>query len=358
MHIERKSIINELEMDEDDKYLKMPLEKQRYLYWMDKIPKSEFDQVSMAEDDEHIYYSESTVEYKFGASLYLHRKNKRGFTYHKKTKKVQLWFGVSIEKLSFLQRFLKERGLEWVTNEGFKRWLTKTMLEKILSGAITNPKDACRFLIKQLRIEASPELLRKHIKDGGSKLELWGVKSVLKSVDVYLDKPGVISRHKDMIKQAKALGEKIDFRWSPSRLKEVHAEYTKRLMAMEIEDIEDETVKYPEEIPMPEGFEFIRNKKRLFTEGQMMHHCVYTNYWDKVKEKKYIVLHVTDTKGNEATAGIWRTSRNRKLEVDQVYAKYNEEPSDEIKTMVDNLIKLPNFKKAVFQTYLTKKNNG
>jgi hypothetical protein len=134
----------------------------------------------------------------------------------------------------------------------------------------------------------------------------------------------------DIIKQAKALGKKINPMWSKKRMEEEHQKWTQEIMRMEAADMEDEIVDWPQ-INLPENFELITTKRRLFEEGATMHHCIFTNYWDRVRTKRYMVLHVKDSQGNAATAGL---KVNGTVELDAVHAKYNKPPSAEIKKSV------------------------
>lgn len=322
---------------------KFNADRQRYLYYMDKLGKAKFLCVNYMDDETKICYSQSNVMLKMGAKLYLKRSDQCGFTFDKKTKKIKLWFGSSLQKMTKLNLLLKALKKEWLINEGFDGdWLTKTLLEKTIAGSITNPKQACRFILKQNKINLTIEQLRKYIKDGHRKFELLAIKDVIINLNEYIQQPNAY-KIRDLIRQAKALGRKIDCAWSPTRLKELHTQWTADLMLLEIESFEDEKIEWPN-VKLPNNFELLDSKRKVFIEGTLMHHCIYTNYWNLIRKKEYMALHVKDNEGNEATVGL---RVNGKVHLDDVCAKYNRSPSLSIINMADRLVKNKEFIESV-----------
>lgn len=104
------------------------------------------------------------------SSYYLKVTNKMGFTYDKKTKKIKIWFGANIIQLhDLILLFFKEKNIDWFINtQNLFGFLTKTGLERIISGKITNPIDFCKHYLKLNRIDASPKYLYYLIKNGSS----------------------------------------------------------------------------------------------------------------------------------------------------------------------------------------------
>jgi hypothetical protein len=327
--------------------------KQKLLWYTDKLPKQKWINSYYVDDEEKYIYSQSTCSVRMAGHLFPQASDKKGFRFDKKTKKLTLWYGCSLTKLDYLSQFLTGIKKEWVITENIKGWLTKGLLEKILADKITNPLDACKYIIKANRIKnCSPKLLQKYIKgdgrkirsrmDDGGKFEIMTMKDVVTSLDHWLESP---STDHDLVRQCKALGRTFDPRWSSKRLTDLHQELTEELMKFEIDSVEDESVEWPA-FDLPKGFELITSKRRLFAEGKIMKHCVYTNYWGRVADQNYLVFSVTDKDGNRATAGF--QIYGKYPELDQVNAKYNANPSLEIKEMVDKLSKdqafLENFK--------------
>lgn len=345
-----------------------PIEKQRYLWFTDKLKqqgRNEWENISYTDKEDVLIYSETKLQVRMGNNLYPKRVSKRGFSFDKKTKKLQMWYMSQPSELAGLDSLLLLLKHEWVVQEGFSKysaptkrgvsysgWLTKGLLEKILAGKITNPKSACEFIIRHNRLKGvSPEKLRKFIKNNGSKMELLMVFPAITNVNEFLEENETIHSGYiiDTLKQAKALGKKIDLRWSSNRMMEIHQEFTQELMGMELDMMDDYEIVYDNPIPLPTGFELIRSKKRLFQEGKLMNHCVFTNYWNKVEQKDYLVLHVEDEDKQVATAGI-RLSHYG-ITLDQVKAPHNRTPSKKIQTMVHNLMNEENFLYSLRQEF-------
>jgi hypothetical protein len=345
-------------------------EKQRFLWYTGKIKQDSWEKASSYETDDTLIYSEVTISVRMGKNLYPMVTSKKGFFFDKKKKKLTMWYRTKPDELKHIRTLLADvLKKEWLVNEGFLRktnipkyteknqnWLTKGLLEKVLANKITNPKQACEFIIRYNRMKGlPPETLRKLIKD--SPFEYGSAKGTILYLFETLPDPSKLSlaiglykeshNYKDTIKQAKALGRKVDPTWSDNRIDEVHKEWTKELMALEVDMMDEEIVNYQSIPELPKGFELISSKKRLFTEGRLMSHCVYTNYWNSVQDKRYIVLHVTDEDGNEATAGLEITKKFTRvpqedssytIRIDQVKARFNREPTAKIDHMVEDLI--------------------
>lgn len=108
----------------------------------------------------------------------------------------------------------------------------------------------------------------------------------------------IVSLLKDIIEQLDLLGHKMDLLWSYNRLQQEHAKWSKEIMAYEIEEMDDERAKPYILAQFFEKFEdefttIIDTKKKAFVEGELMSHCFYTNYWDRVKSGKYLSYHTT-----------------------------------------------------------------
>lgn len=318
--------------------LKLPKEQQRLRWYTDKIPKQKWLSIYYVDEDDAYVYSQCCVHLRMASHLFPQSTDRKGFRFDKKTKKLTMWYGCKFDQLTHLFVFLEKIGREWVTNEGFTPWLTKGLLEKILAGKITNPLDACKYIIKANRLKCSPKLLKDYIKDNATifnrsrKIELFMIKDAVTNLDHWLE--GGCEPYGDLVRQCKALGRTFDPKWSERRREDFHQELTRELMKAEIDSVDDYVVDWPE-FKFPEGMELIVSKRRCFEEGTLMSHCIYTNYWHKIEQKRYLAVHITDSQGNKATAGFTLYSGVPRL--DQCNARRNTNPSVEIGRMVDDL---------------------
>lgn len=334
----------------------LPKDRQRFLWYSGKINQKDGVIVSYSEFEEKLIYSETKITVRMAGHLYPQRTSRKGFTLDKQTKKLQLWYNSQPSDFEHLGLLLRELGKEWVINEKllgarYHGWLTKGLLEKILLGKITNPSDAVKYIIKANRIKgATPKYLKEYIKNGHSKINLLKWTNHITRIDDILTNQTANHHYilDDTLKQAKILGRTIDMNWSKKRLEEIHKEWTKEIMAIELETLENEVVEYKESFDfLPPSIELIRDRKRLFVEGKEMGHCVYTNYWELVKERRYMVWHVEQEDGGEPlTVGIRIESSQYYIE--QALGRYNQVlPSKKTADFLDQLIESDQFVNAM-----------
>ena len=223
-----------------------------------------------------------------------------------------------------------------------------------------------------MHINASPSLFIKFLdKCDSSKVEILRVAGVAKDLNHYFEdniklRTATMSNPypqdsytrnqllNDMIQEAQILGKKIDYTWSLNRLKEVHKEWTEEIMKIEIESLDDVSVNgidYFDKFT-PEGFKLLKTQKEVFAEGSLMRHCVYTAYWNTIKNGNYLAYHV-NYKGEEATLGI--NIYNDRVVFNQCYSRYNQSVSDELRLHVMMFIDNLNHELKKENYFLTKK---
>lgn len=325
-------------------------EEQRYLYYShSKFPKKA-SRVNYLEEGDKLFYSESIGTIHFNQKLYIRHTNKRGFTFDKSTGKLNMWFKGDINQLLHLNKLFIALGHEWVINEKIMELKpTKTQVQNILNGRITNPTEFCRKFLSGNRIKhLSPEVLRKQIKKSSNpsinKHHLLRAAAIYKDLNHYYERADsnpedifspmstIIS---DMEQQAMLLGEKIDARWSDLRMKEVHTEWTRRIMEIEEKSIDEKI--YVENIPeLPPYYRILATRKTLFREGMEMHHCIFTNYEYNVSNGDYLAIAYKDA-STRATIGIrlklgisWSGESTLVPKIDQAYGPRNKSLSPEI----------------------------
>ena len=289
-------------------------EDQRYLWFSDRIKYAMSRKETAYEDEEKICWSDCVYSVKWGSKgVYVKGANKKGFTFWKDTKKIRVWFGSNIKEFD-LKRFMKHRELEWFNSMPFDitKTMTKTLLEKIITGKITNPKDYIKawFKLSHRTIEVTPNLFYRYVKDREDKQYrhahqpmnmilswLYVAKNVDSALNYWM-KEGTADHGStlviDLVRDAQQLGREVDFTWSDERIRQEHEEWTAELMIREIDFVGEEKVIYKEKegLELPEGWEIIDTQRRLYEEGFKQKHCIYNNYWNRVKEGKYFVFHV------------------------------------------------------------------
>lgn len=111
----------------------------------------------------YIYYSENTYNVKKYKDTYLLKSvKKKGFSYNKDTKKIYIWFGGTIDVAIV---YIRHR-YEWV-KDYLTPYLTKSIIEKIISGKIKSPTELCKYYLKVNRIKFSPKIFYRIISQFG-----------------------------------------------------------------------------------------------------------------------------------------------------------------------------------------------
>lgn len=337
-----------------------PEAKQRFM-WFSKRVEKEYKEVSLTNNDEYIVYADVTSKVGFNKKLYLKPCRQKGFSFNKQTKELKLWFGTNLTALDKLKQVLNMLKLEWVTESNLTGYLTKGLLQKILVGKITNPLDACKYIITYNRFQktTSPKFLMKWIiSNRNDKRVLMSAKYVAKDVNHFLN-PAETSIGRlmyaqenllfDCFRQASILEEKIDFKWSLSRLKQEHTDWTARIMEMEVGMFEDIQLPIDKLPKLPPEFEIITSRKRLLNEGTVMKHCIYTNYAEEWEAGEYLVLHCIYN-GEEVTIGMVKRGDAKKAKqltvIDQCYLRENNDPSPSTLGFIEKELKRYQYKLA------------
>ena len=223
--------------------------------------------------------------------------------------------------------------------------LSATVVKDILYGKITNPKDAILAYGKRLGIKHLNEYMFQ--LSSNTNMPMSVLCSVINpaQLDTYVHEHGRLPRggeFRDMVEQAYALEKTINLMWSPKRMSEEHTKWSRELMKLTIGTKSEEPV-WSESIAdtfRQHGLELCNTEQRVFEEGYLMHHCVYTNYWSRIQRKEYIALSMQLEDG-PVTIGLARKSYRHEgngFYLDQVYHKYDKPlTSDELKVVEDTL---------------------
>jgi hypothetical protein len=118
----------------------------------------------------------------------------------------------------------------------------------------------------------------------------------------------------------------------------------------------------PLEFPFRVPVKLLNSKKKVYFEGATMGHCVYTNYWERIKKLKYVVFHVT-LNGEEATLGCGLHSNPYQnitglygtIYPEQVYTRFNKATTREMKEFCFDFI---NNNKYMFKEFLINKQSA
>lgn len=126
------------------------LDKQRFLVYAHMLNPT--DRVIKYETDEKLCYFKETLTPKFGTKGYIQRLTTDGFTYDKKTKKLSVWYGKKLIKISqiLINSMMTDIGAGWYHGMGLalKMVATRMLFEKIFKGSIQSPAHYCESYVK------------------------------------------------------------------------------------------------------------------------------------------------------------------------------------------------------------------
>lgn len=354
--MENKEIFhNEEVYDKSVEYLNDTPEMQRFNYYKGNI--YPFQSAQRKEIDTHVYWSYTEAKPRFENNrLFYTRNNKYGFTYDKATKDFKFWFGRSITEIPplMISDVFKHFKIDWYSDlsPSLVSLLNATMVKNMIKGKITNPRDYVKAYLKTSpyrKSGISPELFYKTF----SNYHMNSPKYYRKIIEYSTDPNHALELITDQVKymhhsitdlydQACILNRKVNPKWSEARIKEVHAEWTREIMSIEVRSIKQHDYEYPN-IILPEGLEIIANNYELFEEGTTMKHCVYSNYESRIRSKKYYAFRY-DKDGIRATLGVEQQSTNFAV-FSQMYGIGNSTVPKDITETMKEFIKTEYFQK-------------
>lgn len=335
-------------------FLSDTYEMQRFNFYRGKV--TAFVCAQRKEIDTHVYWSYTEAKPRFENNrLFYTRNNKYGFTYDKTTKDFKFWFGRSIHEIPpfMLYDVFKHFNIDWYEklSPSLISLLNATMVKNMIKGKITNPRDYVKAYLKTSpyrKSEISPELFYKTFNKPNIQSPKKYRKIIEYSTDpnhalefITVQNNGYIDYTiTDLYDQASALDRRVNPKWSEARMKDVHAEWTREIMNIEIKSLEPYDYNYSK-INLPQGLEIISNNYELFEEGITMKHCVYTNYEYRIKSKQYFSFKY-EKDNVRATLGVDK-SYSMPATFSQMYGVGNSTISTDIVDSIKELIKTDYF---------------
>ena len=291
------------------------------------------------------YASLEHIDYKLkfsGKAFFLKQNNTAKFLYDKEKKKI-IYNNYNRDML--LDDLCRLPHFDWLKHGRdigniHATVLSGAVVRDILLGKLTN----CEYIVKQY-------IKSLHVKNINWKTyisylnHLYYPALTLKWLDYATTDPNAAMEYlsksdnsrkrlfRDMINQALALGKKINPKWSEKRMDEEHTKMTREIMQAEIK--EKKQIPVHKDCPMFKyPCKILNTERDVFDEGLEMHHCIYTNYWNRIRDKRY--LGIAFTQPERFTLGL-RASENG-YEFDQAYLKYDKMISEESQLMIDTFL--------------------
>lgn len=330
--------------------------------------------ISRAEYENETYWTVATAIPMFTTKFFIRYKVTNGVAFNKKTKTFRVW-GKDKKYEQITQTIRHDvlaylgNQVEWFSSVDLKleRCLTIRVLNRMAKGKITNPKDFLKSYLNDrypkmnISYSLAMDLINKDetfahwlfLHPHTAKI-LMTCENPNKFLSFLLTQKELNwsrrNTYEDFSNQLLVFGEKASYCWSDKRLEEEHSIYSKRIAKIAFE--KEELVEYNNpELPVFPYMQIVNNSLELFEEGNMMHHCVYSNYRQKVSHKTYFVFRYDDgyVKG---TVGVQYTAVAKKWTVEQFKGRRNEAMTSDAVNHVHRYIEWERIQKYLDQAAL------
>lgn len=338
-----------------DEFFQKSIKEQRYLYFYKKDYDYD-DIVRFTDTEKNVIISRVETDIVFSGNHFFRKSKETGkFIYNKKEAKVKC---NTFSKANILNALTLFPQFDWLKAENNRGFLSDilfcdSIVRDILIGKLTNVEAIVKkylalnkikgvnwkaFAVYTSQIYSYRQCpiawMQSHTTDTNAALMVM----ISGQVEIGEIKPTPEQEEKsnlfyDMLKEAMALNVKINPKWSLKRMKEEHKKMTEELMKKDLESKEQVNL-YGESPHFDYPCKLLSTESEVFMEGFEMHHCVYTCYWNRIKEHEYLTFAFYTperfTLGLNLKDGEWV--------YDQAYLKYDKQISEESKALVDKFL--------------------
>lgn len=209
------------------------------------------------------------------------------------------------------------------------------IIADILRKKVYNRETLCKTVLSKIyHLKGFDwKLFYEYLKHDNNYYSLFDLKEFTKDLNASLrtlidlgDRYNPIYR--DLLDCAVKLNEIVDFTWSKRRIREEHQRQINTLNKRII-DAKEQVPVFNIECEEP-NIRLLNTEKDVFIEGTSMHHCLYTNYWSRIKNKEYIAFHMT---APEDCTFSFKKSKND-IVFDQAFLAYDRPVSPETKQII------------------------
>lgn len=224
----------------------------------------------------------------------------------------------------FVQKICSIYRLDWIMQHQWVLSLInyrKDLWVAILSGKITNPEKCCKYVSKKDFGKVYSYKALKNasmVNPGVSLYDLrWYTTNSEEALKVFMERPSYIDLLRDVLRYCRALGTKMNPKWSEKRLHEEHQHQIEQVELQKVEELSDKQI-----APAfsRDGLSLILNERECYLEGCTMHNCIHRCYWPQVERGGYFIAKGT-VNGEYVNLGFYADRDG--LRYDQVHTSYN-----------------------------------
>lgn len=205
------------------------------------------------------------------------------------------------------------------------------VVKSILSGKITSQEDMWKAVAKKSYKNKHWKIVRfcKQNYIPIMLLEL-GCRDWEAILDLGYTLPYIFN---SLLRAACIVGEKVSCKWSEKRMEEEYKRLSRSVKLIEIES-KDNTPVYDLSNIIDIGYTIVNTERDAFDCSEAFHNCVYSNYWNRIKDHRYLVVH-NDT----YCVGYQVINRGEDLLLDQIHTIYNGSVTTDVTQAVDRIVK-------------------
>lgn len=248
----------------------------------------------------------------------------------------KIWGNISLsEMLSILMRYVER--FCFVNNPDFSAQhlfehiiLPDHVIKSILDGKITSCEDVWKAIANKSYKNKHWKIVRfcKRHNIPVLLLEL-GCKDWKAILDIKQEIPNVFT---ELLKKACIVGEKVSCKWSSKRMHEEVERMNRTIRFLQVRSKDNAPVYDLSDINIP--FTIVNTEQDAFECGKMFHNCVYTNYWNKIKQHKYLVVH-----NDIYCIGYQIINGGEDLLLDQIREDFNSPVESKIQQEINSLVR-------------------
>jgi hypothetical protein len=157
-------------------------------------------------------------------------------------------------------------------------------------------------------------------------------KNIEDSIEV-LSKTTNTHLYYDLLHYAVKLDQIVDFTWSEKRINEEHQKQIEISLQKEIAS--KEQVPIYKNVISGDNIRMLNTELEVFMEAQNMHHCLYSCYYNQIKEHTYIAFHMSYPE--DCTFSVSKQS-DGKIKFDQIYLKYDRHVQSNTRAIAEKFI--------------------
>lgn len=345
-----------------EEFFSKSYEEQMFLYfYKHDYAKDEFLRLDETEKNVVLTQTQISIVYS-GGHFFKKRIDTGKFIYNKLEKKVKCAHFSKDNVLSALAQFPQ---FDWLKDSYEQKLVVSTLfcdsiVRDILLGKLTNAENIVKKYLRLNKIKGTNwkcfvnflsrynypiAWVQSHTTNCNEAIKLLVVRKHNSNEELSEEEKALTEKSsifEDMFWEALALNTRINPLWSLNRMKEEHTQMSRKLMEKDLAlkesiDIYGDCPKF--DYPC----RLLSTEQEVYSEGMEMSHCVYTCYWNRIKQYEYLAFAFETP--DRFTLGL--KLNNNQWEYDQAYLKYDKDISEESKAMIERFLADSNVKETL-----------